>query len=103
MKRFWISWEQPGEDYRPLSVQYPAGFLGWWCSGYAGDGSYSTLIALTDAESEQQAHEVIRKLWPEAPGGEKQFRHDWRFSEERPDGWTPGDRFPLPARAAKEG
>lgn len=28
--RFWLSWHQPTEDYRPLTDPPVEGVLGWW-------------------------------------------------------------------------
>jgi len=86
--RFWVSWEQSTEDYRPLTYP-PEGMLGWWCSG-EGDG-YWTLCALLDAEDDDAAKDVIAKHWPETLEMD-----DWRFWNEVDADHAPGDRFPLP-------
>ena len=84
--RFWLSWVQPTEDYRPLTYPPNAAILGWWCSGY-DNGDRATLGALVEARSERDAKRAVHQDWPEATG--------WRFVEERPSDWLPGDRFPL--------
>ena len=87
MSRFWLSWYQPGEDYRPLV--FPPGQVLWWCTGYEGsDGGDAILCGLVDAESEEAAWEEVRKYWPD-------FKR-YRFTERKPDGWQPDSgRFPV--------
>ena len=45
------------DDYRPIKwpVKHP-----YWCTGYAGDGSYSTVVSYADDV------EYIYEHWPEA-------------------------------------
>lgn len=90
MKRFWISWYQPSEDYRPLTYPPNAAVIGWWRTGDAetmsGITAYS-LVALIEARSARAARSSVRKDWPEAAC--------WRFCDEKPSGWLPNDRFPL--------
>lgn len=85
--RFWISWHQPGDDYRPLTYPPNESVLGWWCSGYTGGGELSTLVALVEARSEDAAKAAILHDWPDAG--------DWRFCIERDNEWLPSDRFPI--------
>lgn len=84
MKRFWISWIQPGDDFRPLTFPPNESVCGWWRSGEIGE--MSTLCAVVDAESENAAEDAILKDWPEV--------FEWRFCEPKSVGWVPGDRFP---------
>lgn len=90
-RRWWISWYEPlGEhgDYRPLTWPLPPEVPAFWCSGYAGahPDLQATLCAVVDAKTESMARAAVRKLWKPA---------EWRFCEERPDGWMPpADRFP---------
>lgn len=86
IRRFWVSWVQPTEDYRPIQHPPNDSVLGWWCSGYNNNGN-ATLVALIEADNEQSAEGVIKKDWPEW--------NEWRFIEERSNDWRPGDRFPL--------
>lgn len=88
MSNYWMSWCEPGDDYRPLTLPLPAAIRGWWCSGYDSDDN-ATLCALVKAESEDDAKALICQFWK--PGY-------WRFCEERGDDWLPGDRFPLEAQ-----
>lgn len=83
---YWISFIQPTEDYRPMTHPPNEQILGWWCSGYDSDDN-PVLCALVRASSDLAAKLAIAKDWPEAMG--------WRFCNEKPDGWLPGDRFPL--------
>lgn len=45
------------EDYRPVKWPPPGPY---WCSGQAGNGSYSIVVAYADSE------EQINEFWPEA-------------------------------------
>lgn len=95
-KRWWVSWHQPIQDYRP---NYKGGdnstvmdvepkILGWWCSGENMSGE-AILCALMLGKSEGHVNNLIRKYWPEA-------RLDpSRFMRQVDDDWIPGDRFPL--------
>ena len=94
MKRFWISWYQPTEDYRPLADPPNAAVLGWWCSGYRCSDEAATLCALVAAEDERRAEAAVKVDWPEA--------EEWRFCEERADDWRPTDRFPIESEWARE-
>lgn len=83
--RFWISWFQPTKDHRPLTFPPNEAIAGWWCSGY-NSVDHATICAAVDAESEDDAHEAIKKDWPEATG--------WRFCEQVESEFRPNDRFP---------
>lgn len=85
--RYWVSWVQPTEDFRPMMWPLPSN-MDYWCSGYDSDGM-PILCALIDAESDVRAREQIAAYWPETTGV------NWRTWDEKPDDWTPGDRFPL--------
>lgn len=89
-RRFWLSWPQPTEDFRPLTDPPDARVLGWWCSGYDSQDR-ATLCALVTGRTMQEAKQAVRVSWPEAP----RARGHWRIEEERDSEWTPGDRFPL--------
>lgn len=89
VKRYWVSWEQPTDDYRPLHDPPNGNICGWWCSGQTGEDNW-TLCAVVDAEDSDDAERSIRKDWPEAP-----FQNCWRFFEEKPLGWQPSNRFPV--------
>jgi hypothetical protein len=92
MKRFWVSWIQPGEDCRPLTYPPNSAVLGWWKSGYRLDGedegpALNILCALVSAPNEKSAREAVSMDWPDLA--------DWRFMEEKELDWTPAsDRFP---------
>ena len=85
-KRFWLSWTQPTDDYRPLSDPPHPQVLGWWCSGYDAAGA-PLICALVAASTEAEAKTIIGISWPEA--------EQWRFCEPRDASWVPSDRFPL--------
>lgn len=84
MSRFWISWSQPGDDYRPLTFPPNEAICGWWCSG-SGERGVS-LCAVVDAVTQTEAENAILKDWPDL--------YEWRFCEPKKNGWIPGDRFP---------
>lgn len=84
--RFWLSWHQPGEDFRPLAYPPNAAILGWWLSGRDAN-DVATLCALVTAEDETAAKQAVRIDWPEA--------ERWRFCNQVADDFLPGDRFPL--------
>jgi mevalonate kinase len=87
MKKYWISWYQPGDDYRPLSFPPNDKIVGWWATGYSAN-DMTTLVAFVCADNDSEAAEAILKDWPEAT------QNDWRFFEERDDIQL-GDRFKL--------
>lgn len=93
MNRFWVSWEEPEEDYRPMTDPPNRAVIAWWCSGSAGDGSYSTLVALVEAVDEAAAMLAIARDWPMGPS-ERAGRR-WRFCNAVGFDWTPGPRFPM--------
>lgn len=89
MRTFWISWWQPTEDYRPVydpSRESEPFNHNYWCSGSDGSGDWS-MCALLKAKNKADAKARIKKYWPEADV--------FRFCDEKPDGWTPSDRFPM--------
>ena len=85
MTRWWISWESAEVDYRPIEDPPPLPILGWWCSG-SGE-STSTICAVVQAETEDEAKAHIAKAWPETYGGE------WRFCDDKGPDFVPGERF----------
>ena len=84
--RYWISWYQPTSDYRPITDPPTKRILGWWCSGERADGT-AVLCALVDAQTEGEAKRAVGVSWPDDV--------EWRFFNECPADWLPGDRFPL--------
>lgn len=84
--RFWISWVQTTDDFRPLTDPPNKAILGWWCSGYTDRGA--TLCAAVEAASEGSAEQAVMIDWPEAAG-------EWRFCERVEDNFRPSDRFPI--------
>jgi hypothetical protein len=65
------------DDWRPVNwpIKHP-----YWCSGMAGDDSYSIIIAYADDVAE------IERNWPEAT----------EIDAEEVDGYTFTERFPRP-------
>lgn len=89
LKKWWLSWVQPTEDFRPLSFPPNKDVLGWWCSGYSSD-EHAILCAAVQAVDEDAAWEAIMKDWPDM--GEV------RFCGSKDSEWLPSDRFPLRTR-----
>ena len=95
MKLYWLSWQQNadpehGIDYRPPQWPPPDPVLAFWGTGYAGDGSYATVVALVRAATENKAQRIITRAWNPGVG-------EWRFCREYGDeSKPPGDRFPAP-------
>lgn len=85
MNRYWISWYEKSEDYRPLNFPPNNSVKGWWKSGESDDASI--LCAVVDAENEDKVWESIEIDWP----GSRQIR----FCEIRKSDYKPGDRFPV--------
>lgn len=94
MKRFWLSWNEYSEDYRPVIDPPNRAVLAWWCSGEDGAGRYSTLVALVEAPTEREAKEAILADWPRHLDMEDQGR-EWRFCNEVGFDYRPGDRFKI--------
>lgn len=95
--RYWLSWPQPTEDFRPLTDPPDPAVLGWWCSGFDSDDR-AILCALVQANTLDAAKGAVRRSWPEAPGK----RQAWRIEDEKHPTWMPGDRFPLDAEWMKQ-
>ena len=89
MKRFWISWYQPSEDYRPIEVPPVDIVPGYWCSGEEFGGKNRFIMcAVVCAAIIKDAEIRISEYWPEA--------EDWRFCIEQEEDWMPDkDRFPI--------
>lgn len=89
MFRYWVSWVQETKDYRPVDYPPNRKILGWWCSGSDSD-EHAILCAVVEAKSMPEARDAVYIDWPEATENT-----DWRFFEEKPVDFIPGDRFPL--------
>lgn len=84
-KRFWISWIQDTDDYRPVDYPPNKAVLGWWWSGTTPNG-YS-LCAVVEANSRGDAISKVLIDWPELKPGFV------RFCDEKASSWVPSDRF----------
>jgi len=84
--RFWLSWEEPSKDYRPLNFPPNAAVLGWWCSGCTAEEA-ATLCALVEADNESAAKAAIDADWPAK-------ERVWRFIDAVAIDYLPSDRFP---------
>lgn len=103
--RFWISWWQPGPDWRPVVWPPPPEILGYWCSGETMEEkprfSVCVLIEMPKAAlhapaaaRRARAAGIITEMWPEAILSES--ADECRFFDEVDPEWVPNDRFPLP-------
>lgn len=87
MKNWWVSWYGTAS---PFTLESP-----WWISGYRCDGiegmsETPTICAAIQAESEEDAKDIVLASHDTPPAD-----LEWRFVFERPEGWSPyGDRFP---------
>ena len=90
MGRYWVSWYQPGDDWRPLAYPPTAHVLGAWASG-SYDGGTTVCALVEGAQNEDEAKAAIAIDWPESATAE------WRFVTPVEVTWLPpNDRFPLP-------
>lgn len=94
-KLWWCSWREYESpvDTRPIHSPPNAAIIGWWETGGAGDGSYSTMCALVHADDEKGVAAAIKKEWPAA-------ERRWRIEPHRAnniegDVITFSDRFPF--------
>lgn len=92
-KRFWISWVQKSDDYRPIHYPPHENILGWWCSGY-DENDTPVLCAAVQVKSESEIMAVIESEWPEA-GEYVDTNGGWRFIESKSNDWKPSSRFPF--------
>ncbi len=93
-KLWWISWEQFGEDYRPVKWPPPAEVVAYWCTGY--NDTHAMIVAIIRETSQHRAKQAIKRAW--APGVD-----DWRFAREYVENGPPGDRFPPPEWSVEMG
>lgn len=90
MNRYWISWRESADDYRPLTDPPNEAICGWWCTG-GGEIGW-TIAAVVDAHDSEQAKLAVLKDWPEAQDEIK----DWRFLEiENPNFRPSPGRYPI--------
>ncbi len=90
---WWVSWEQPGDDYRALTwPPTPPEVLAYWCTGGDADGTFSTVVALVRAIDDAAVWAAIRHpdAWPDA--GEERFCDVYKVPE-----ISPYERFPAPS------
>lgn len=71
------------DDWRPVKWPPPGPC---WCSGYAGDESYSIVIAFVKDENQ------VREFWPEASEIDATPADEIKFYDRfpRPDWWPEG-------------
>lgn len=85
--RFWLSWYEKSEDYRPLNDPPNERILGWWNTGFSP--GYTTIVALVEAYTEEAAWAAVEGDWP---GASKEIR----FCEDKGrDYVVTSDRYPL--------
>jgi hypothetical protein len=81
LRIYWLSWISK-DEFSGWELHWP-----WWTSGY-GDGS-KTICAAIYAPNEEAVREVVYDCYDARPD-----RIEFRFIEERPDGFSYTDRFP---------
>ena len=82
MRRWWVSWYSTGEQFEL--------WCPWWVSGVRCSDDAETICAAVLAETREDAMQVVVNSHDTPPSD-----IEWRFVEERPDGWSPfGGRFP---------
>lgn len=89
LTRYWVSWEEPGNDSRPIKYPPPPPVKKWWQSGESGeDGSYTIICAVIDVRRKGDIALILKGYWKP---------QTWRFIEPQESlDWRPGDRFPWP-------
>lgn len=100
---WWISWNQAadpqhGLDSRPVGWPPPDPVLAFWESGYAGDGSYTTVVALVRAPTDAKACRVVKRAWQIKSESPWRFCREYKISDGPPTG-----RFPVPAWSVELG
>ena len=84
MKSFWVSWYHTA-DLGEFELSSP-----WWVSGERGYDQARTIVAAVRADHPEGARDQILTAYDVRPDDV-----EWRFCDERPDGWAPfTDRFP---------
>lgn len=86
MKRFWISWCYYNSDWDIKS--FPSSVKNFWLSG--GGFDFHCICAVIDAPSKNAAKRIVYSCWNK--GSDNPVRH-WRFCDEKPSNWMPGERF----------
>jgi len=59
---WWLSWEQDGDDGRPMEWPPPESVLAFWETGIGA--GFVSVVALVRAESTKEAAEAIRRACP---------------------------------------
>lgn len=95
VSRFWVSWEEPGLDSRPLKVPPPPQIKAWWESGFSNENEYTTICAVIDTDDQESiATGLLNGYWEP---------RSWRFIQEQGNlNWRPSDRFPWPEEQSNE-
>ncbi len=86
VKRFWVSWWEPAVngDSRPVVVPPKSVVPHYWDSGfrqYLGGIEDHSICAVVLAKDADAVRETVARYW--VP------RLEFRFIEEKPDGWMP--------------
>lgn len=92
---WWVSWEERDspDDSRPLKDPPGPWVLAWWCTGYAGDGSFATMVALVHARDKKSVAKAVDADWPAKKARRWRFRHE--CTDYKEGVLTLSDRFPL--------
>lgn len=86
MKRYWISWCHPPYALETAKYNQSNSIIGVWVTGTRVLDNYSTVCAVVDASTKEDAENKIIEHYGNI--------EEWRFCEEKPSTYMPGkDRF----------
>lgn len=92
LQAWWFSWV--GVSGQSVVWPMPAGWLGFWCTGYTSDDR-ATMCGWAEAEDEEALAAMVLQCWPEWDGC---FRGEPRSVDQA---WEPGSRFQVPTWSDK--
>lgn len=91
-KVYWISWYERdcGDINEKIGETLDREGMRTWLTGQTIEKPQKfTMCSRIESESQEAAEERILRLYENAPG----LFVEWRFCQEHPEGWQPGDRF----------
>lgn len=89
-KVFWVSWWIREIDDPEVASTWPKGVKGWVSGEDMNEPPRQSWCARVEAKDQADAKAKILGMY-----GRFSTEVEWRFIEEKPDGWwPPADRFP---------
>ena len=82
-RRYWVSWVEDSEDYRPLTSPPNKAILGWWCTGTDGNGKAIICAFVEVFGGKEDVEKSIKIGWP--CDSERQ----WRFCDQVSSSFVP--------------